>query len=104
VRRRGPRPLSAALEGVVADAAPPTLLARVQASWPETVGAAVAAEAQPVSERGGALTVTCRSGTWANELELLAPELLGRLNAALGGTDGGPLTSLRAKVGRLPRK
>jgi hypothetical protein len=29
------------------------------------------------------LTVACRAATWAEELDLLADELLGRLNAAL---------------------
>jgi hypothetical protein len=51
VRRLAPRPLSAALGEVVPAAAPTGLLARVQAAWPEAAGAAVAAEAEPVSER-----------------------------------------------------
>ncbi len=99
MRRRGPRPIAAAIEGVVGGASPATPLARVQACWAETVGAAIAAEAQPVAERDGTLTVACRSATWANELELLAPELLEKLNGALGGRDAGPLKGLRAKVG-----
>jgi predicted nucleic acid-binding Zn ribbon protein len=98
VRRRGPRPLAAALGSVSRDAAPATLLARVQATWKETVGAAVAGEATPVSERAGTLVVACRSAVWANELELLAPEILEKLNRSLGGPSGGPLTALRAKV------
>ncbi len=102
MRRRAPRPLAAALEQLGHEAAPQTVLARVQAAWPEAVGAAIAAEAQPVSERGGTLTVTCRSAAWASELELLAPDLLDKLNAALGGPAEGTLTKLRAKVGKLP--
>jgi predicted nucleic acid-binding Zn ribbon protein len=43
----------------------------------------VAAEAEPVAERDGVVTVACRSATWAQELDLLGPELLGRLNEAL---------------------
>jgi predicted nucleic acid-binding Zn ribbon protein len=78
------------------------LLAGVQGCWGEVVGAAVATEAQPLSERDGTLTVVCRSATWASELELLAPDLLTRLNRALGETSGGKLTGLRAKVGKLP--
>jgi predicted nucleic acid-binding Zn ribbon protein len=102
VRRRAPRPLSAALESFGAGAEPQTVLARVQAAWPEAVGPAIAAEAQPLSEQGGKLVVACRSATWASELELLAPDLLAKLNEALGGSGGGPLTTLRAKVGKLP--
>jgi predicted nucleic acid-binding Zn ribbon protein len=102
VRRRAPRPLSAALEQIGHSATPATLLARVQACWAETVGAAIAAEAQPVSERSGTLTVACRSAAWASELELLAPDLVERLNGALGGPSKSPLTALRAKVAKLP--
>jgi predicted nucleic acid-binding Zn ribbon protein len=66
------------------------------------VGGVVAVEAQPVAERAGTLTVACRSSAWASELELLAPELLDKLNRALGGPGAGPLTKLRARVGNLP--
>jgi predicted nucleic acid-binding Zn ribbon protein len=102
VRRRGPRPLSAALDDLGHRTAPQTVLARVQAVWAETVGKAIATEAQPVAERGGTVTVACRSAAWASELELLAPELVEKLNAAIGGAGAGPLTTLRAKVGKLP--
>jgi predicted nucleic acid-binding Zn ribbon protein len=101
VRRRGPRPLAVALEQLGHEAAPPTLLARVQAAWAEVVGPAIAVEAQPVSERGETVTVVCRSAAWASELELLAPELVDKLNGALGETGGGPVKALRAKVGKL---
>lgn len=102
MRRRGPRPLSAALDELGHKTAPPTLLARVQAAWPEAVGAAIAGEAQPVAERAGTITIACRSATWASELELLAPDILEQLNRALGDPDRGPLTALRPKVGKLP--
>ncbi len=36
-----------------------------------------------MAERDGVVTVACRSATWAQELDLLGPELLGRLNEAL---------------------
>lgn len=102
MRRRGPRPLSAALEQLGHEAAPQTLLARVQAAWGEVVGPAIAAEAQPVGERDGTVTVACRSAAWASELELLAPDLLESLNAALDDPAGHPLTALRSKVAKLP--
>jgi predicted nucleic acid-binding Zn ribbon protein len=102
MRRSGPRPLSAALEQLGHETAPPTLLARVQAAWGDVVGTAIAAEAQPVSERGGTITIMCRSAAWASELELLGTDLIGRLNKALDGAGGAPLTGLRSKVGKLP--
>jgi predicted nucleic acid-binding Zn ribbon protein len=102
MRRRAPRPLSVALEQLGRRAAPPTLLARVQAVWPEAVGAAIAFEAQPVSERAGTVTIACRSATWASELELLSPDVLAKLNRALGDSPDGPLKALRAKVAEPP--
>ncbi len=102
MRRRGPRPIGEALRQLGHEATPPTLLARIQAVWSEVVGAAIAAEAQPVAERAGTVTVACRSATWASELELLAPDLLERLNGALADPGGGQLTELRAKVAKLP--
>jgi predicted nucleic acid-binding Zn ribbon protein len=102
MRRRGPRPLSAALERLGHQTAPQTVLARVQAAWAEAVGPAIAAEAQPVAERAGTVTVACRSAAWASELELLAPDLLERLNGALGDPADRPLKALRAKVAKLP--
>ena len=102
MRRRAPRPLAAALEQLGHEAAPTTLLARVQAAWSEAVGPAVAAEAQPVAERAGTVTIACRSASWANELELLAPDVLERLNDALGDRAERPLRALRAKVAELP--
>lgn len=96
-RRPGPRRLGAALEAVLADAAPQTPLARVQAAWEQIAGPAIAAQARPVAERGGVLTVECSAGVWAQELELLAPRLLERLRAAIGEDAG--ITSLRVRVG-----
>ena len=43
-----------------------------------------AAEAVPTRERGGVLTVSCSASVWAQELTLMAGELIARLNSALG--------------------
>jgi predicted nucleic acid-binding Zn ribbon protein len=96
MRRLAPRPLSAALDRVVPDVAPDTLLARVQAAWGEVAGTRLAAAAAPVAEREGVVTVACQSGVWAQELELLAPDLLTRLEGAL---EGQSVTKLRFVVG-----
>jgi predicted nucleic acid-binding Zn ribbon protein len=50
---------------------------------PDTPLAAVELEASPVSERDGVITVACHSATWAQELDLLGPQILERLNANL---------------------
>lgn len=96
MRRLAPRPLDSALEDVVAGLRPATTLARVQEAWPRAVGPALSAEAEPVSERAGTVTVSCGSAVWAHELQLLSADLLARLNAALGDADEEPtVESLR---------
>lgn len=90
MRRAAPRGLGPALDGLTTQLRPATTLARVQEAWPEVAGRAVSEEAQPVAERGGVVTVTCRSSVWAQELELFSAELLGRLNEALTGPGASP--------------
>jgi predicted nucleic acid-binding Zn ribbon protein len=107
MRRPGPRPLARALDGLVDQARPQTLLARVQGAWDDAAGTAVATEAAPVSEREGTVLCTCSSAVWANELELLEPDLRGRLNEALGGGGEGPVRGLRFSAkgaSRPPRR
>jgi predicted nucleic acid-binding Zn ribbon protein len=98
MRRPAPRPIAAALEGYTREAAPATLLARVQASWPEVAGEVIAAEAHPASERAGTVTFSCSSGVWANELDLLSGDLRDRLNAALEGDAAERVRALRFRV------
>ncbi len=83
MRRRAPRPLALALAPLQASLAPATLLAQVQRVWPSVAGDVVAREASPTSARGEVLTITCSASVWAQELDLMAPLLLERLNAAL---------------------
>jgi predicted nucleic acid-binding Zn ribbon protein len=99
MRRRAPRPLAAALAGLTDQLAPRTTLGDVQRAWPEIVGPVVAKEATPTTEHGGTLTIACRSSVWAQELDLMAPELVERLNARLGE---GRITALRC-VASPPR-
>jgi predicted nucleic acid-binding Zn ribbon protein len=88
--RRSPRPFGEALRQVRRRAEPRTLLAAAQSAWPAVAGAVVAAEAEPVAERDGVVTIACRSATWAQELDLMQMELLERLNRALSETDFNP--------------
>jgi predicted nucleic acid-binding Zn ribbon protein len=105
MRRLAPRRLGVALEAVVGEARPTGLLAAVQSAWPDVAGRALAAAAGPVSEREGTVTVACESGVWANELELLGPDLVERLNERLrGGPEGGRLERLRFVVGSGPKR
>ena len=97
--RRAPRRLGSALRPARGRARPKTLLAAVQETWPGTAGEGIAAQAEPVAERDGVITVACRSATWAQELDLLQSGLLERLNGALSewGGEGSeaPVVGLR---------
>jgi predicted nucleic acid-binding Zn ribbon protein len=59
----------------------------------------VAAQAQPVAERDGLVTIACHSATWAEELSLLQSELLQSLEQSLPESGEGallpPLRGLR---------
>ena len=81
--RRSPRPMALALNQIQAELEPDTVLAEVQRIWPRAVGAMIAEEAQPTAERAGVVTVSCSASVWAQELDLMAPAILGRLNELL---------------------
>jgi predicted nucleic acid-binding Zn ribbon protein len=96
VRKAAPRSLSVALDDLTSALAPATTLARVQEIWAHATGPAVAAAARPTAEHQGLLTVTCDAAVWAQELDLMAGELVPRLNAALGRES---IRALRCRTG-----
>lgn len=57
---------------------------RIFALWTEVVGEAIAERAHPRFLRQGVLFVEVSSSAWANELNLLKPKLLQKLEAKLG--------------------
>ena len=83
LHRRSPRSLSIPLDRIRDDLAPQTLLASVQRAWPDAVGATIAGEATPTSERGGTVTISCSASVWAHELDLMGPAIVERLNRLL---------------------
>ncbi len=94
--RRAPRPLGLAVEGLRDSLAPAGALSRIQRVWEQAVGETVAAEAWPVAEHAGVLSVACSSAVWAAELRMLSGELVERCNAALGAEGG--IVQIRCKV------
>jgi hypothetical protein len=64
--------------------------------WRAAVGPRIADRAQPISIERGVLTIKVATSVWANELHMLAPELLDRLKL-----HGVAVTSLRFRVGTL---
>ena len=90
--RRGPRPLAEAFHALTDELAPRTLLADVQRAWPSAVGEAVARSASPTAERAGVLTISCAASVWAQELDLMSPQIVAALNQRL---EGEPVRRLR---------
>ncbi len=83
--RSAPRSMSTALGALADELSPQTLLADVQRAWPSTVGEAIASQAEPTAERGGVVTISCAASVWAQELDLMAPQLIAQLNRSLSG-------------------
>jgi len=81
----GPRPIGALVPGVTRPAfkRKSPAGAQIMADWPALVGPAIAAVSQPLRLTQGTLTLAC-SGPVAMEMQHLAPQLAGRINAALG--------------------
>jgi predicted nucleic acid-binding Zn ribbon protein len=69
----------------------------VQRVWPTLVGAAIADQARPVSERSGTLTIACSASVWAQELDLMGPDILVGLGQVLPGVR---ITRLRCVTSR----
>jgi predicted nucleic acid-binding Zn ribbon protein len=82
--RLAPRRLATPVQALTAELAPATTLARVQEIWERVLGPAIAASARPSAERDGVLTVICDAAVWAQELDLMGPQLIERLNTELG--------------------
>ena len=84
--------MALALDQIRDELAPESLLADVQRAWRAAVGETIAQEAQPTAERAGVVTVSCSASVWAQELDLMAPAILERLNGLL---DSGRVSRLR---------
>jgi predicted nucleic acid-binding Zn ribbon protein len=97
--RRVPRRAGSAVAALVDGLAPASGLAALQRAWPTAVGGVIAAQAHPSAERDGVVTVTCSSSVWAQELTLMGPELVSRLNDAVGAENVRELRCRAAPAG-----
>jgi len=76
-------------------------LAAITSAWSAAVGETVARQAWPLRiGRDGTLHIATSSSTWAFELDRLASEILGRLEAGLGVSQ--TPSKLRFSVGPIP--
>jgi len=85
-RHEDPQPLSAALDGLLADQGWQTEAAvgSVFGRWDELVGPDVAAHTRPERFSDGELVVIADSAAWATQMRLLTSAVLRRLNTELG--------------------
>ena len=72
-------------------------LSGLSSKWAAAVGEKVASHAGPEGLRGGTLTVVVDSSAWMNQLSMLSPEIIRKVNEALGG---GKVEELRFRLGR----
>jgi predicted nucleic acid-binding Zn ribbon protein len=86
VRRDDPAPLNAAISGLVSAAGWELAVAAgsVFGRWAEIVGPALASHTTPESLNDGVLVVASDSTAWAEQVRLLASDLVRKLNAELG--------------------
>ena len=102
-RREDPQPLSAALDGLLADQGWQTQAAvgSVFGRWDQLVGPDVAAHTRPERFSDGELVVIADSAAWATQVRLLTSALLRRLNIELGH---GTVTSVVVRGPAPPRR
>jgi predicted nucleic acid-binding Zn ribbon protein len=86
-QKRAPVRVREALEGYLAKSGLGRRLAqaRVIPDWPRLVGPQIAAVTSPESvSPDGTLFVRVATSAWMNELHLMAPEVMARINAGRG--------------------
>ena len=72
--------------------------ATIVEAWPKLVGERIAGNAQAMQVRpDGVLVVRVRSAPWAQELSLMTPQVIARLNA---GRTEGRISGIHWTVGR----
>lgn len=74
---------------------------RVLGVWDRCVGSGIAAHAQPVMIRGKKLTVVVDSSAWMQQLSLLRPQIVEKLNRGLGKDS---VESISLKLGEVGRR
>lgn len=102
-RSRGPQPITAALDEVLAalqpagaPATPAKTVGGVFARWEDAVGQGIADHARPVRLSDGVLVVEVDEPGWATQLRYLETDLLARIAAVAGPG----VTSIELRVRR----
>ncbi|MFO7708094.1 MAG: DUF721 domain-containing protein [Desulfobacterales bacterium] len=93
----GSVPIAQVLTGLLARLRPEagTGMLEVWKEWDRVVGEETARNARPAAFKGSILLVHVSSPVWIHHLQFLRADLIGRLNAALGGRR---VTDIKFKV------
>jgi hypothetical protein len=73
---------------------------RIMQAWATAVGPSIARHAQPAAVRGGKLTLVVDHPAWMQQLSLLKPEIIGKLNGSLGMK---AISDITLKFGEIER-
>ena len=87
-RRRAPMAVGEALQGYLSRSGigPRIAQAQVVVEWPTLVGSQIASVTTPESvSPDGTLFVRVATSAWMNELQLMMPDIMARINAGRGG-------------------
>src|SRR4249920_244344 len=76
---------------------------RIFGLWDRTVGPAIARHAQPRALRGKKLALAVDSPAWMQQLTLMKPEIIEKLNRALGRETIGDLTMRLGEIAQSGR-
>jgi len=75
-------------------------LADIARKWESSVGDSIAKHAVPDTIKGGRLTLMVDGPVWMNQLSMMAPDIIAKVNAALGKEE---VTELRFRAGKAER-
>lgn len=71
---------------------------RIFALWEKIAGPAIARHAQPISLRGGKLSLVVDSATWMHQLTMLKPVIIEKVNSLVGK---GSIKDIALKTGEV---
>ena len=82
----GAQKINSILQGFLSDPDVSTKLKKFSLfnHWDEIVGKEIAAKTRPLKIFKGVLHISVANPTWANELNMMSPELIERINVFIG--------------------
>jgi hypothetical protein len=75
---------------------------RISGQWARTVGLAIARHAQPLTLRGGRLVLIVDSPAWMQQLSLMRPEIIEKLNHNVGAQTVREITLKLGEIASSP--